>query len=80
VRRKARAVRSRPRCVVQLWDRGFHRGECGDLLAGATDGGDAEDRNEAGEPRVFDQVLALLIAHEWNDEVLLKQLSQLMCK
>src|SRR6266487_1295759 len=61
---KARGrVRSPSRRFLELGDGGFHRGEdCADLLAGALDGGDTEDRDETGEQRVFDQVLTLLVA------------------
>src|SRR5436190_1636774 len=41
-----------------------HRPQGADLLAGALDDEDADDRDETGEQRVLDQVLALFVADQ----------------
>jgi hypothetical protein len=48
-----------------------------DFLTGRRDNADTNDRDESGEQRVFDQVLALLITHERNDELFHNQMFSL---
>src|SRR5262249_53204230 len=64
-----------PRVILQLRDRdGNLRKEGADLGARRGDCRDAQDRDETGEQRVLDQVLAPVVAHQRNHEVLHNQL------
>src|SRR5437867_11101306 len=57
--------------ISLLWERIRHSAEEGrNLAAGERNRRNTDDGDQAGEQRVFDQVLALFIANERNNEIL----------